>query len=44
MLGARTERVQIIKCREVRCMIISILLLLLFGGGVIIITRSNHGL
>ena len=36
MLGPQTERVQIIKCREVRCVIISILyLLLLFGGDIL---------
>ena len=33
MLGAQTERVQIVKCCEVRCVTVSILyLLLLFGG------------
>ena len=36
MRGAQTERVHIIKCGEVRCMIISILyLLLMFGGDII---------
>ena len=36
MLGAQTERVQIIKCCEVRCVIISIsYLLLLFGGDIL---------
>ena len=43
MLGAQTERVQIIKYREVhvRCVTVSILyLLLLFGGEKIIIIVS----
>ena len=41
MLGAQTERVQIIKYCEVRCVIVSILyLLLLFGGDIIIIIVS----
>ena len=41
MLAAQTERVQIIKCCEVRYVTVSILyLLLLFGGDIIIIIVS----